>query len=126
MIGNLPAELLRKMRISSAVRTNAISGTALGRSGPYVAVTMGATSCTVFSLKGWNKKAQGIALGFERWWEQALKGRNKRPTCRLFCPFRAKNSQNATTQGVALGCLVLPLRGVRGDGKLLHHNFILL
>src|SRR5437868_689114 len=70
---------------------------------------MGVTDDPFLSLKGWNNKAQGIALGLSIKRDQALKGRYNGIAKPLLGPFRAKSSPNDPSQGVALGFHVLPL-----------------
>ena len=62
--------------------------------------------------------AQGIALGFGPEYWQALKGRPML-TRQIVPPFQGLSEVCVLTQGVALGCLVLPRWGYPNDARRL-------
>jgi len=78
------------------------------------AFDLGVTGRPLLSLKGWNKIAQGSALG-----TVADKGTKPCKGGTLFRPYRANtHTPYVPSQGVALGWHVGPLRGI-GAGRRL-------
>src|SRR4030088_1136619 len=80
---------------------------------------MGVTGRPLFSLKGWNNKAQGSALGWSTTRTPSPERAKQLPGPHIVAPFQGKNPYKAPfPQGAALGYLVWPLRGSRA-GKWL-------
>ena len=79
---------------------------------------------SLFSLKGWNKIAQGNALSFAATMGPSPERAKQMRDQSNVMPFQGeKHAHRGITQGVALGCLVLPLRGVKADNPLRRHDF---
>ena len=93
---------------------------------PGAGKRLGVTGRPLFSLKGWNNKAQGSALGWSTTRTPSPERAKQLPGPHIVAPFQGKNPYHTPfPQGAALGYLVSPLRG-SGAGKRLRPRLSVL
>jgi hypothetical protein len=81
-------------------------------------------AANIFSLKGWEKPAQGNALGSRSKQGTSPERAQQTPPRLIVAPFQGNNTHKVPlTQGVALGCNVWPLRGLEAGERLSPNGF---